>query len=73
MFWPVNIYRLFYPEERHIWIRIHILHETGKAVLVLCEGRKFWIPQSRIHKIRLKNKVFEVYVKVLLNAVLLDT
>ena len=62
MFWPVNIYRLFYPEERHIWIQIRILHETDKAILVYSD-RKFWLPKSKIREIRLRNNVFGVYVK----------
>ena len=62
MFWPLNIYRLIYPKERHIWAQIRILHETEKAILI-DNGMKIWIPKSRIYWIRLKNNIFEIYVK----------
>ena len=51
-----------YPREKKIWVKVRFLHETDKAVLVLCEDRKVWIPKSRISKIRLKKGAFEVCV-----------
>jgi len=62
MFWPLSVYRLMHPKERYVWARIRILHETSKAVLI-DNGMRLWIPKSRIRKIRLKNNVFEIYVK----------
>ena len=56
------LYRLIYPTERYIWAQIRILHETDKAILVE-NGMKIWIPKSRIHGIRLRKNVFEIYVK----------
>ena len=51
---------LIYPKEKHIWAQIRIIHETEKAILV-DNGRKFWIPKSRINKIKLKNNTLEIY------------
>jgi len=62
MFWPFSIYRLLRPEEGYIWVQVRILHETDKAVLVDI-GMKAWIPKSQIHRIRLRNNAFEIYVK----------
>jgi len=62
MFWPSSIYGLMHPKERYIWVQLRILHETDKAVLVN-NGMKIWIPKSQIHKIRLKNNIFGIYVK----------
>ena len=56
------IYRLICPDERYIWARVRILHETDKAILV-DNGMKIWIPKSRIHGIRLRKNTFEIYVK----------
>ena len=53
---------LMYPKEKCIRAQIRILHETDKAILV-DNGTKTWIPKPRIHRIRLKNNIFEVYVK----------
>ena len=53
---------LNYPEERYIWARVRILHETDKAILV-DSGMKIWIPKSRIRGIRMRNNIFETYVK----------
>lgn len=57
-----NIYRFIYPGERCIWAQVRIIHETDKAILA-DNGRKFWIPKSRIYRIRLRNNVFEIYTK----------
>lgn len=62
MLWLFSIYRLLHAEERYIWAKVRILHETDKAILVN-NGRKFWIPKSRIYGIRLKNNIFEIYVR----------
>ena len=57
-----GIYRLLQPKERYIWVQIRILHETEKAILVE-SVEKTWIPKSQIRKIRLRNGVFEIYVR----------
>ena len=53
---------LLYPKEKHVWARVRILHETDKAILV-DNGIKIWIPKWRIHRIRLRNNIFKIYVK----------
>jgi hypothetical protein len=62
MSWPFGIYNLINP-ERYIWAQIRILHETDKAILIIYNGIKIWIPKSRIFGIRLRNSVFEIYAK----------
>ena len=62
MSWPFSIRSLLCPQERFIWTQVKIIHETDKAILV-DNGRKFWIPKSRIGGIRLKGNTFEIYVK----------
>lgn len=62
MTWPFNIHNIISPKERYIWAQIRILHETNKAILV-DNGRKFWVPKSRIYGIRLKNNIFEIYTQ----------
>ena len=53
---------LNYPKERYIWAQICILHETDKSALI-DNGMKFWIPKSCMYRIRLRNNIFEIYVK----------
>jgi len=62
MFWPFSIYKLLHSEEKYIWAAVRILHETDKAILG-DNGMKTWIPKSRIRRIRLRNNIFEIYVK----------
>ncbi len=62
MSWPFSIRNLIYPQERYIWAQVRIIHETNKAILA-DNGRKFWIPKSRIIKIRLRHNNFEILVK----------
>jgi len=58
-----TLYRFLYPEEKRIWIKVRILHETQKAVLIKIPIGKQWIPKSRIDGIRIKDKNFELYLK----------
>jgi len=53
---------LIHPNERCIWTKVRILHETEKAILI-DNGMKIWIPKSQIYGIRLRNNIFEIYVK----------
>ena len=62
MTWPFTIRNIIYPKEHHIWAQVRILRETDKAILVY-NGMKIWIPKSQICGIRLKNNIFELYVK----------
>ena len=62
MIWPFSIYKLLHPEEKYIWAPVRILHETDKAILI-DNDMKIWIPKSHIYGIRLKNNIFEIYVK----------
>jgi hypothetical protein len=52
----------FIQRRDNIWVQVRILHEIDKAVLV-DNGMKTWIPKSHIHKIRLRDNIFEVHVK----------
>lgn len=60
--WPFSIRKSLYPEERYIWAPVRIIHETDKAILI-DNGRKLWIPKSRVNGVRLKNNTFEIYIK----------
>jgi len=62
MFWPLSIFRLMHAKERYVWAQILILQATDKAALV-DDGMKIWIQKPRIRRIRLRNTIFEVYVK----------
>ena len=44
-------------------MKVRILGETERAVLVWLGSGQEWLPKSRIYKIRLKNNYFEIYVK----------
>jgi len=54
--------KFIYPKERYIWAQVRILHETEKAILI-DNGTKIWIPESRIRRIRLRENIFEICVK----------
>ena len=62
MFRPFSIYNLLYPQKRYIWTQVRTLKETNKAILV-DNGMTTWIPKSRIGGIRLRNNIFEIYLK----------
>ena len=53
---------LIHPKERFVWAPVRILYETDKAILV-DNGMKIWVSKSRIHEIRLRNNISEIYVK----------
>jgi len=58
-----SLYTLICPEERRLWVKVRVLHETQKAVLVELPTDKQWISKSRIDGIRIKNRNFEFYLK----------
>jgi len=60
--WPFSIRSILAPRNPYLWARVRILRETDKAVLVKA-GMKTWIPKSQIRGIRLRNNVFEIYVR----------
>ena len=60
--YPFTLHNLLHPKPKYTWAQIRILHETDKAILVY-NGRKIWIPKSQIYGIKLRNNVFEVYVR----------
>ena len=41
---PFGIYNLLNP-ERYIWVKVRILHETDKAILI-DNGMKTWIAKN---------------------------
>ena len=59
-FWLFYNYPPKYPPRKKVWMKIRFVHETDRAVLVLCDNRKVWIPKSRIRKVRLRRDVFEI-------------
>ncbi len=63
MFWLFYNYHPRYPYQKKIWIKIRFIHETDKAILVYCNGKKLWIPKSRVYKIKLRKGVFEIWIK----------
>lgn len=48
-----SIYRLLQPKERYIWVKIRILYETDKAILVY-NGGKFWSTSLNCFRIQLR-------------------
>ena len=60
--WPFTMRSWIEPREHYVWAQVQILYETDKAVLVY-NGMKIWIPKSQIYGVRLKNNIFELYVK----------
>ena len=58
-----SLYTLICPEERRLLVRVRIIHETQKAVLVDLPISKQWIPKSRIDGVRIKDKNFEFLLK----------
>jgi len=58
-----SLYTLLRLEEKRLWVKVRILHETEKAVLTEVGIGKQWIPKSKIHAIRIKDKNFELCIK----------
>ena len=63
MFWIFSNYHPKYPHQKKIWIKIRFLHETDKAILVYCNGKKIWIAKSQVFRVKLKKDIFKIYVK----------
>ena len=63
MLWLLHNILYPYPRSKYIWMRVRMRHETDKAVLVLCDDAKIWIPKSRIRKVKLRNSSFWIYIR----------
>ena len=62
MFWLFNDFFSSYPKPEYIWAMVKMRYETEKAILVLHKGARFWIPKSRIGKVKFKKGIFWIYV-----------
>jgi len=62
MFWLLYSLLYPYPQPKYTWIKVRMRHETEKAILVLCDGAKIWIPKSRIRKIKLRKGKFWINI-----------
>ena len=62
MLWMLNNWILGWPQPRYTWMKVRVRYETEKAVLVVCEDRKVWLPKSRIGKVKFKKGQFWLYV-----------
>lgn len=63
MFWLLNNYLYPYPRQIYTWVMVRMRYETEKAILVLYDGDKIWIPKSRIRKIKFRKGSFWIYVR----------
>lgn len=63
MLWLLNNYLYPYPKQTYIWARVRMRYETNKAILVLHNDIKIWIPKSRIRKIKFRKGSFWIYVR----------
>ena len=52
------------PWPKYAWLKVRMRHETEKAVLVMVEDEKIWLPKSRIRKVKLKKGWFWIDVRV---------
>ena len=47
------IRRILVP-TRYLWINVILVRETPRAILVVFDGQKAWIPKSWLRRIKLK-------------------
>ncbi len=62
LFFPAPSFGGPYPRPKYTWAKVRICYETEKAILVLYDNSKLWIPKSRIKKVKLKNQSFYFYL-----------
>jgi len=62
MFWLIQKVLNPYPRPRRVWIKVRFLHETPKAILIIHEGDKVWLPKSRIRKVKLRRSAFYLLI-----------
>jgi len=52
MFSLSSLLRTFLYPEPYIWADVFLLKETQKAILIMFDGRKAWIPKAWILRIK---------------------
>lgn len=40
--------------KKHLWVDVFWVRETPKAILIIFDGRKIWLPKAWISRIRSK-------------------
>lgn len=45
----------YYGHSEYIWVDALLITETEKAILVMFDGRKHWLPKAWIAKIKRRN------------------
>jgi len=63
MFWLLNILFNPYPRPRYFWAKVRIIYESERAILILYENSKVWVPKSRIKKVKFKKNCFYLFLK----------
>ncbi len=50
-----NLIRFVLENRSYLWIDVVLVKETPKAILIIFDGRKAWIPKAWIYRIK-RNK-----------------
>jgi len=48
--------------QEYIWIKALLVKETPKAILIVFDGKKKWLPKARILKIRRDKEVISIKI-----------
>jgi len=49
--------------KKHLWIDVFWVHETPKAILIIFDGRKAWVPKAWIMRIkRTDDKIIKIKI-----------
>lgn len=60
---PWFLIRQMLEPKKHLWIDVFWVQETPKAILILFDGRKVWIPKAWIVRIK-QNGERSVKIKI---------
>ncbi len=56
--------RSIYHEEAYIWIDVLLIKETEKAILIMFNGKKEWLPKAWISEFRYIKNAPKIKVKI---------
>ena len=62
MFSPRTLLNFAIGFHAYIWVDVFLLKETSKAILIIFDNRKIWLPKAWIVKIKRRRKAISIKI-----------
>lgn len=60
-----TVIRRILEPERYLWMDVILVEETPRAILIIFDGRKAWIPKSWLRRIKRNKSLYVIGARLL--------